>query len=136
MQRLLLLWLSLGSLTGCGDRPTPRDESREPTEAPDRADVAPEQSKEVKARPAPSDAYVTILQVRKGAVARYKLGDRETTDIDELGRWLRRLKEIFDEGGLALIGRVYGSRTAESDDVKAGAAGVRRRRFRQGELLR
>ena len=118
MKRLSLLGLFLGILTGCGESETkPPVEVQEPLEVEEPTeDTAPEEAKD---RPAPSDAYVTILQTRAGGRIRYKLGDRETADIGELGRWLRRLKETFDESGLTPVGRVYASRSTSSQDIKA-----------------
>ena len=112
MTRLRLLGLFLGMLASCGEsEPKLPVQVQEPPE-----DTATE---EAKVRPAPSDAYVTILQTRGGGRIRYQLGDRETADIEELGRWLRRLKETFDEGGLTPVGRVYASRSTSRQDIKA-----------------
>lgn len=76
-------------------------------------------SEEAKEAPAPGDAKVTILQAREGGAIRYRLGDRETADIEELGRWLRLLKRVMDDGGIVPAGRIYAGHFTRHEEIVA-----------------
>jgi hypothetical protein len=65
------------------------------------------------------EAFVTILQKSAEAPVHYRLGDRETKDLDELGRWLAQTKERADAAKVPVAARIYASNfTPHAEVVK------------------
>jgi hypothetical protein len=76
----IVIWTSL-LLAGCGRK-----------EGTDTADQeTPGQTR--------TDAFVTIVQKERGAPIRYQLGERETGELDELGRWLAEARRCWSNSG-------------------------------------
>jgi len=69
--------------------------------------------------PSHRDARVTIVAAHDGQPIRYRLGDRETADLEELGRWLRDLRRALEEAELALVGSVHADHLTPEDQIGA-----------------